>query len=417
MLIHMARRLAVALALLVGSAVHAAPPTAGQPHWVASWGSAQQEPEPHSALAPGALTDATLRQLVRTSIAGDRIRIRVSNAFGKEPLTILGVHVARAAGPGTSSIRPDSDRLVLFGGARQITIPAGAEYVSDPVDLEVPALATLAVSMHFAEHPGTQTSHPGSRATSYVARGDQLRAAELSAPTAVNHWYHLSAVDVIAPAASRALVVIGDSITDGFGVQPNTNMRWTDFLVERLQSDPQMRSLAVINAGLGGNRVLRDGLGPNAMARFERDVLGRSGVRHVFIFEGVNDLGTLTRDRQVSAVEHRALVERMLTAFRQMVARARERRIQVIGATILPYGGSAYYHPDAANEADRQAINAWIRAPGNVDAVIDFDALMRDPAQPNRLRKEYDSGDGLHPSIDGYRAMAAAVPLSLFAER
>ncbi len=409
----------VAGALVMGAPPPATPWAAGSQstRWVAAWGSAQQEPEPHNALPAGALNDATLRQLVRTSLGGNRLRVRVSNVFGKEPLAIRGVHVARAASPASSRIVPGSDRPLTFGGARQITIPAGAEYVSDPVNLEVPALATLAVSMHVAEHPAVQTSHPGSRATSYIGRGDQLATIEIASPVTVDHWYQLSAVDVVAPQTSRAIVVIGDSITDGFGVKPNTNQRWTDFLSERLQANPAFHSMAVINTGLGGNRVLRDGLGPNAMARFERDVFGRSGVRHLILFEGVNDLGTLTRDAPVSADEHRAFVQRMLTAYGQMVARVRERGIKVIGATILPYGASAYYHPDAANEADRQAINAWIRRPGNVDAVIDFDALMRDPARPQFLKKEYDSGDGLHPSIEGYRAMAAAVPLSLFSEK
>jgi lysophospholipase L1-like esterase len=405
-------KLLVAAAAFGASGAAPAPPA----KWVGTWASAQQEPEERNALPAGALNNATLRQLVRTTLSGSRIRVRVSNAFGRAPLRINGVNVALAASPSSSGIVGGTDRALTFRGARQIVVPAGADYLSDPVDMVVPALTTLAISMHVAQHPPLQTGHPGSRATSYYAPGDQLSAADLARPTSVDHWYQLSGVDVVAPRAS-AVAIVGDSITDGFGVKPNTNSRWPDFLVERLQASPRTRSLAVLNLGVGGGRLLQDGLGQNGVARFERDVLARSGVSHVIIFIGVNDLGGLTREAPVSAADHKALVEQMLTAYAQMVARARERGIKVIGGTIMPYGGSAYYHPDAANEADREAVNGWLRTPGNVDAVIDFDLAMRDPARPNRLRVEYDSGDGLHPSIAGYRAMAAAVPLGLFQRR
>ena len=206
--------------------------------------------------------------------------------------------------------------------------------------------------------------------------------------------------------------MLGDSITDGFGVQPDTNLRWTDHLAARLRVEG-MEQVSVLNAGIGGNRLLNDGLGPNALARLGRDVLSQPGVTHLIVLEGVNDLGTLTRDAPATAEQHAALVAQATEALRQVVLRARARGLKVIGGTILPYGGSALYHPDAANEADRQAINAWIRAPGNFDAVIDFDAALRDPVNPTRLNPALDSGDGLHPSMDGYRAMAAAVPLDL----
>ena len=414
-------RLIMFAAAAIWMAAAGAPPATSaeirSPHWVGTWASAQQEPEPHNALPPGALADATLRQFVRTSVAGDLIRIRVSNSFGRGPLRISGVNVARAAGTGSSRILAETDRAVTFsGGRRGIVIPAGADYVSDPINLRVAPLTTLAVSMHIAEHPAVQTGHPGSRATSYVAKGDQLSALELAEPTRVDHWYQLSGVDV-AHRSGAAVAVLGDSITDGYGVKPNTNQRWPDFLAERLQASPRTRGVGVLNLGIGGNRILQDGLGPNAAARIGRDVLERSGVKYLIILVGVNDLGGLTRDAPVSPAAHQALVTQMTDALAQIVSRARERGIRVIGGTILPYGGSAYYHPDERNEADRRAVNAWLRTPGKVDAVIDFDLLMRDPQQPHRLRADYDSGDGLHPSIAGYRAMAAAVPLSLFERR
>lgn len=406
------RQILGVLALLtVSSALSAQEPNR---QWVTSWASAQTIPVGDQLLPEKSLDDATLRQLARPSLGGRRLRVRLSNAFGKEPLKIGGASVAVAANPASSAILPATSRPLTFSGASEFTIPAGAEYVSDPVDLPVKALTTLAVSLHLPQHPPLVTGHPGSRATSYIAKGKQLMASEFINPVTADRWYLLSGVDVVPAARSAAIAVMGDSITDGYGVKPNTNSRWTDYLIPRLQASPRTRNLALLNLGIGGNRVLLDGSGPNALARFERDVLMRDGVKYLIILEGVNDLGTLTREAPVSAEEHRAFVKRFLTGYAQMVARARNRGIKVIGGTILPYGASEYYHPDAQNEADRQAINAWIRTPGNVDAVMDFDALMRDPAKPMFMRKDVDSGDGLHPSMHGYRVMGEAVPLSLF---
>jgi lysophospholipase L1-like esterase len=365
------------------------------------------------ALPPAAAGDLTLRQLVRTSVGGTSVRIRVSNAFGREPLTIADVNIARAVSPSSSRIDSATDRAVTFQGARTVTIPAGAEFVSDPVAMPVTRLATLAVSMHLVSLPKLETGHPGSRATSYAVARDQVSARDLSSATAAEHWYFLSGVDVERPATS-AVAVLGDSITDGHGVATNTDTRWTDYLAARLS---KTRPTAVLNLGIGGNRLLADGLGPNALARFGRDVLARDGVRYLIVLEGVNDLGVLTRDAPVSPEQHHALVQQMIAAYAQMIARAHDRGIKVIGATIMPDGASGYYHPDASNEADRAAVNAWIRKPGHFDAVVDFDALMRDPAHPERLRKDFDSGDGLHPSPAGYRFMGDAVPLALFAGR
>ncbi|RHW17566.1 hypothetical protein D1610_08905 [Sphingomonas gilva] len=406
------RFLLIALALLVAAPLHAQ-----QRQWVASWGSSQMVPDEKQRLPAEALAGATVRQVVRLSLGGDRLRVRVSNVFGAEPLRISGVHVARSAGLGAAGIVAGTDRALTFSGRTELFVPAGAEMVSDPVTLAMPALSHAAISIRFAEAPSRQTGHPGSRATSFLLAGDHLSAADL--PGASRHvgWFQIAGVDVEADAEAGAIVILGDSITDGYGVKTDTDQRWPDRLAERLQADPATRHLAVINQGIGGNRVLRDGLGPNALARFERDVLAQPGVTHLILLEGVNDLGTLTRDAPVSEAEHQAEVARIIAAYAQMVARARERGVKAIGATILPYGGSEYYHPDKLNEADRQAINAWIRAPGNFDAVIDFDALTRDPARPAHMRGDMDSGDGLHPSMAGYRAMGDAVDLSLFDAR
>jgi lysophospholipase L1-like esterase len=397
---------ALAAVALAGAA------TARDGPWVGAWAASQQIPEPRNALPADALADATVRQIVRVTAGGPQIRVRLSNAFGTAPLRFSAVHVARPKALGSAAITPGG-QAVTFDGRPDVTVPAGAEYVSDPVDLQVKPLESVAITFHLPQAPAIQTSHPGSRTTTFYLHGRHVSDADLPGAEQVVHWYQVSGIDVPAVRKSAAVVVFGDSITDGYGVGPDRNERWPDALAERLQADPALRHLSVLNHGIGGNRVLNDGLGPNALARFERDVLGQTGVRYVIILEGVNDLGTSTQEAPISHEAHERLVADMIGAYRQMAARARARGIKVIGGTILPFAG-CFYKPTAANEADRQALNAWIRQPGNFDAVIDFDAIMRDPAQPDRMKPAVDSGDHLHPSLAGYRAMAEAVPLSVF---
>ncbi len=403
---------ALSLLLAACAALLAPPLHAGGPDgWSAAWSTAQMVPAGDQVLPHEWFEDATLRQVVRVGLAGPQVRLRLSNAYGTAPLAIGAVTVARSADNRTARIEPGSLAVVRFGGRAATVIPAGAEVWSDPVDLAVAAGADLAISLHLPGPPSPPTGHPGSRATSWFVHGDRTAAEDLPGAQSAPRWLVIAGVEVQAPDA-RAIAVLGDSITDGFGVQPDTNLRWTDHLAVRLRAEGPGQ-VAVLNAGIGGNRLLNDGLGPNALARLERDVLSQPGVTHVIVLEGVNDLGTLTRDAPASAAQHAALVAQATEALRQIALRARAKGLTVIGATILPFAGSTTYHPPAETEADRQAINAWIRAPGNFDAVIDFDAALRDPADPARLDPKYDSGDGLHPSLDGYRAMAAAVPLEL----
>lgn len=387
-----------------------------RPHWVGVWATSQLIPQNENVVPAEDLTDATLRQVVRISLGGRQLRVRLSNAFGTAPLEIGAASVARSAANATSRVDPATLKRLTFGGEARIVIPAGADYWSDPIPFSVEAGADLAISLHLPKAPDRQTGHPGSRASSHFGRGEQVGATELAGARIAPRWLVIGGVEVDATGAS-ALVILGDSITDGYGVQPDTNQRWPDALIKRMRADPTTRNMAVLNAGIGGNRLRLDGLGPSALARFDREVLSVPGISHLIVIEGVNDLGTLTRDAPASPEQHRALVREMIGVLRQIVLRARAHGIKVIGGTIMPYGASGYYHPDAANEADRAAVNAWIRAPGNFDAVIDFDAAMRDPAQPTRLRAELDSGDGLHPSMVGYRAMADAVPLSLLSAK
>ena len=398
-----AASLALALAL---------PVQAQTSRWVGSWASAQLAPDAKNSLDPQDYPNATLRQVVRLSLGGDKVRVRLSNAFGTQPLTIKAAHVAVSAALSSARIEPATDRPLTFSGRAEVTIPAGADYWSDPVALKVAPLASLAISLHYAAAPSVQTGHPGSRATSYVLAGDHTADADLPGAKTVDRWFQIAGVDVISDKKARAIVAFGDSITDGYGVQPNTNARWTDGLIARLKG----KSLGVLNLGIGGNRMLLDGLGPNALARLERDVLSQSGVTHLVLLEGVNDLGVLTRDAPATPEAHKALVEQVTAAYRQILDRAHARGIKVIGATILPYAGSAYYHPGPESEADRQAINAFIRAPGNFDGVIDWDKALRDPTRPTFLLPAYDN-DGLHPNLAGYKAMADAIPLSLFESR
>lgn len=383
-----------------------------QPVWVASWTTSQQIPEPQNALPPAALHDATLRQIVHLSIGGTALRIHVSNAFGTAPLHVTSVHIARPPAPDGPAIDPATDKALTFAGAPDVTIPTGAEFVSDPVTETVAPLSDLAVTFHLDDPPARETGHPGSRATSYYVPGDQVAAATFTNPGKVDHWYQLAAVDVLAAADAGAVVALGDSTTDGHGATTNGNDRWTDDLAASLQQ--AKLPVGVGNAGIGGNHLLIDGLGPSALSRIDRDLLAPAGVRWVIVYEGINDLGGLTLRGAVAAADHAALVARIVAAYQQIIVRAHAHGLRVYGATITPDGGSGFYHPDSLNEADRQGVNAWIRTAGHFDAVIDFDAAVRDPQQPDRFLPAFDCGDHLHPSPAGYRAMANAIPLNLF---
>ena len=382
--------------------------------WVASWGTSQQISEPHNSLPPEDLTDATVRQIFHLSIGGPALRVHFSNTFGTEALRITSAHIARPVAPASAAIDPASDRPLRFAASPEAIIPPGAELVSDPVDYPVGQLSDLVVTFHLQSPPARETGHPGSRATSYYVHGDFVSSATLTEPKHVDHWYQVSEIDVQASADAATVVALGDSITEGHGATTNGNDRWTDELAKMLQGTPVTRNIGVSNQGIGGNHLLTDGLGPNVLARFDRDVLAPTGVRWVIVFEGVNDLGGLTRDGEVSSTEHAALVQRVLAAYQQIITRAHAHGLKVFGATITPYVGSAYYHPGPLSEADRQAVNRWIRAAGNFDAVIDFDSVVRDPEHPDQLLPAYDCGDHLHPSPAGFKAMGDAIPLSLF---
>jgi lysophospholipase L1-like esterase len=384
--------------------------------WVVSWAASQQLPEPYNALPADALRHATLRQIVHLSMGGKLLRIHLSNAFGISTLHVTSVHIARPISRSESKIDAATDRALHFSGNDDVHIPPGAEYISDPVEFPAPPLSDLAITMHVDGLPEQQTGHPGSRATSYISLDDSASAPEIATAKAVDRWYLISAVDVGSVAKAFAIVALGDSITDGHGATTNGNDRWPDVLAQRLQAKSATRKIAIVNQGIGGNHLLTDGLGPNALARFDRDVLAQAGVRYVIVLEGVNDLGRLARAPDTTPEQHDSLVQQVIGAYHQIVARAHAQGIKVIGATILPFVGSDYYHPGPRNEADRQKVNAWIRAAGHFDAIVDLDQIMADPREPARLLPAYDSGDHLHPSPRGYRAMGESFPVSLFSK-
>ncbi|MFD1949962.1 GDSL-type esterase/lipase family protein [Sphingomonas arantia] len=404
----------IALALfpaLVGA--RAAPDAPRRADWIASWGTSQMVADGDNALPAIPADGITLRQVVRLSAGGRQVRVRLSNMFGKQPLVVAAAHLARPLAPGTA--RTDAGVPLTFSGRPGTTIPAGAELYSDPVTMPVAPGADLAISLHLPAAPAPQTGHPGSRATSFTLPGAHVADPVLAGAATLTHWYVIADVEVSDPASAGTVVTIGDSITDGYGVLPNTNTRWSDVLAQRLRGNASTRTIGVVNAGIGGNRILLDGLGPNLLARFDRDVIARTGVRWAIVLEGVNDLGVLTREAPATPAQHAALVADVTAAYRQMADRAHAHGIRLIGGTITPLIGNDYYHAGPETEADRQAINRFIRTSGTFDAVIDFDRIVRDPARPDRLAPAFDSGDHLHPSPAGYRTMGEAVPLTLFA--
>jgi len=404
------------LALAAVTAMAVARPAA--PHWVASWATALMISDGANYLPPEQLSHATLRQSVRLSTGGKAYRLVLSNLFGTEPLHLAAVHVAKAlpfnaAAPG--AIDATSDRVLTFSGKTDVTIPVGAAYTSDPVAIPVAAFADLAISILYDTAPVIETGHPGSRQTSYILAGDHTADAVLTGAAGADHWYQIASVEVLSAPQTGAIAVLGDSITDGRGSTTNGNDRWTNIMASALNPAKAGKGRAVLNAGIGGNCVLVVCLGPTALTRFDREVLEPAGVNTFIVYEGVNDLGRLTINHPVPSAEHEALVAHLIEGFQQMAIKAKAHGLKSYIATILPFGASAYYHPDAANEADRSALNGWIRSQKLFDGVIDFDAVMKDPSHPERLNPAYDT-DGLHANAAGYVVMGTAAAKALGAK-
>lgn len=393
--------LAALTALTVGASGR--PPASD---WVATWTAMPQLTEPGN-LPPAPFTgadrvldNASLRQTAHVTVGGPRIRLRFSNAFGGAPLPLTSVSVARPGSgqAGVSAVVPGSVAPVTFHGKPSTVIPVGAQVVSDPLPFPVRRAENITVTAYLAHGQASTsiTSHPGSRTTSYLLAGDHVTALDFPGATPVDHWYFLSGIEVLAPVS--AVAVLGDSLTDGRGSTTNGNDRWPDVLAARL-------SAAVVNQAAGGNRVLQDGLGPSVLARLDRDVLAQTGVSWAIVFEGINDIGTAAPADAAQAASD------LIDAYDQIITRAHAKDISVYGATLTPFGGNEAYD-DPSREAARRQVNTWIR--GHFDAVLDFDRVVRDPAAPTRLLAAYDTGDHLHLSPAGYRALGGSVPRGLF---
>ena len=377
-------------------------------YWVGTWATALHAP----AAGPPGLTNAgfdnqTLRQIVHTSVGGDRVRVRLST-FGAGALRIGSARVAlRDAG---ASIVPGSDRPLTFGGQTSMTVPPGAVVVSDEVDFEVPPLSDLAVSLYVPGATGPATWHFVALQTSYVSpAGDFTDSILMPVQSTTQAWFWLAGVEVTASQQTNAIVVLGDSVTDGTRSTADANRRWPDRLSERILATPGNHKMGVLNQGLSGNRLLHDGIGPNALARFDRDVLTQAGATHAIVLLGNNDIffGQLFPADAVTA-------DQIIQGHRVLIARARTAGLKIYGATLTPLQGAGPATAFAAVEEQRQAVNHWIRTSNEYDAVIDFDAITRDPAMPTRLLPALDSGDHLHPNDRGYAAMADAIDLELF---
>jgi lysophospholipase L1-like esterase len=375
-----------------------------QGEWLAVWGASPSDPgDP--------LEGQTIREHVRLSLGGDRIRVRLSNLFGTAPLLVGAVHVARH--DTGAAIVPGTDRTVTFGGEGSVTIPAGALAVSDPIKLEVESLGEIAVSIYFPGNTGPLTIHALGVSTTYISPpGDFTSASLLPTATTLLSRILLSNVEVWTSKEGDAVVTLGDSITDGYGSTVDANHRWPDFLAERLRARFGKKPISVVDQGISGNRLRKDIAGPNAQARFDRDVIAQTGVRWVTLLEGINDIGF---PGAVDPAMPRTTAAEIIAAYKQLITRAHAAGLKIYGCTLTPFEGTifpGYFAPD--KEPVRQAVNEWIRHSGWFDAVIDFDKVIRDPSHPTRMLPAYDVGDHLHPNDAGYKAMADAVDLRLF---
>ncbi|MCG8573153.1 MAG: SGNH/GDSL hydrolase family protein [Spirochaetes bacterium] len=367
-----------------------------------------QEPEAYQG-NPINLTfeNQTIRQIVKISVGGKKVRVRLSNTYGSMPLQISAAHIAIS--DGDDRIVPETDRVLTFGGNESIKIPVGADILSDPVSLKVPNLAKLGISIYLTENSGASTWHIEADQTAYVSiPGDYTSNTHIPTEQITEAGYFLSGIEVLAPGNSKVIVAFGDSITDGTGSSLNANNRWPDFLAARLISEKKKEKYAVLNAGIAGNRILNNSpyFGENALARFNDNVITQSGITHLIFFMGINDIGfgQIIPTQVVSA-------EEMIAGMKQIILKAHAKGIRVIGCTLTPFEGFFFYTPEG--EEKRQQINHWIRTCTLFDGVIDFDSVVADPENPAQLHPDYNY-DNIHLNDAGYKAMADAIDLSLF---
>jgi lysophospholipase L1-like esterase len=379
-------------------------------HWVTTWGCAPQLTEPGN-LPPAPLANSTLRQFVCTTVGGKQIRVRFSNAYGTNSVTINAARVALSpstASAGNGDIHPATEKGLTFRGAPGTVIPPGEVVLSDPLAFDLPAITNVAISTYFGSISATTINgHPGSRTTSFIVASNAVSAASLPAARKTKHWYIITGVEVLGDSAGKSIVVLGDSITDGRGSTDDGNNRWPDILAQLLNINAPTAGVGVVNMGIGGNAIF-GGLGPAAVNRFDRDILNQAGARYFILFEGVNDIGSRSSSMTTAT--------NLVNAYIQFANKAKARGLRAYGATITPFGGIGYY--STVHEEERQFVNAWIRTNTVFDGAIDFDAAVRDPADPTKFKAEYFPGvnanDWLHLNPAGYKAMADAIDLNLF---
>ncbi len=406
------RRIVPVALLLAAFAAHAQ-----EPKWVGSWGASPLPPSPAAGPFPAtpSFSDQTVRQIVRLSVGGERVRLRLTNEYGAKPLIVGAARIALA--DGADKLKSGTEHAVTFDGRPSATIPAGAPLLSDPIDLKVGDLAALSVSLYLQGETGSCTCHATGMQDTYVSAKGNFTQGTFAPAQTIQARAFLSGVEVLAPRA-QAVVVLGDSISDGVGSTANANRRWPDLLAERLSARAGGVRFGVVNHGISGNQVLADGAGESALARFDRDVLSVPGVSHVIVFEGVNDLGLGFGRIEgplaalMPAPPVKPTRDAMVSGYRQLIARAHAKGLKIYGATIAPYEGAMYYA--AEGNAVRQAINDWIRTSKEFDGVLDFDAAFRDAAKPTQMKEAFQSGDHLHGSDAGYRAVADSIDLELF---
>jgi len=399
---------AVVLIMALGMRLLSIAQSNATPRWIGTWSTSPM-------LADGgfrvhAFNAVTLREITHISIGGKELRIRFTNEFGLDPLFLTDIHVAIS--DGGTSIRSGTDHQVTFGVSDTVKIPAGSVLVSDPVPLDVAPHSDLAISFYIpAQIMRAETFHDFADQDNFVAAGDVAGAASLTQAATLSSWYFVDGIEVPAIGGGRAIVTLGDSITDGAHSTRNANRRWPDVLANRLLADESLGQIGVLNEGIGGNRVVNDGYGPSALARLDRDVLSQDGVRYVIVLESINDIGRLARlqspDDEITAQQLEQGLSRIADA-------ARQHGIKAIGATLTPYGGASYFSDKG--EQIRKEVNDWIRASGTFDGVIDFAKITADPQNPAQFNPSYDSGDHLHPGDAGYKAMGEGIDLRLFAQ-
>lgn len=377
----------------------------GNKGWVGTWSTAPQLVEPHNMPPEPGLTENTLRQIVRVSIGGGVVRLRFSNAFSKSPVELKSVAIAQSLEGG--SVDVSTQKTLKFNNNPGIIMAPGGEVFSDPVKFNLKPGSRLAVTIHFGKTSPDVTGHPGSRTTSFILSGNNISSSGFAGAVKTDHWYVIQGIDVQANKNSKAVAVLGNSITDGRGSGTNKQNRWTDILSARLLENPDTKNTGVLNLGIGGNCVVRGGLGPTALERFDRDILSQSNVRWLIILEGINDIGSAKTQEEADKI-----AAELIAAYDEMINKAHAKGILVYGATILPFAGSFYDTP--YRQTARDTVNEWIRNSRQFDAVIDFDKIMRNPDDVKTILTDMHDGDFLHPNQAGYRRMGENVNLGLF---